>query len=575
VGTRRDRLFAETTAIRAVLANHDLGRVLGSWLAANGGTYAFLVVTIVAAYREGGALAAGLLGVVRYLPPTLVAPLAGVPAARWRPDRVLLAVNAGRATSMGLTLMVMLAGGNLALLFLFVGIEAGFGGLTRPLHMSVLPWLARTPGELVASNIGSSAAEGIGVLIGPALAGILLATSGVVGALAATAILMAVGVLAIASVEVPMIRTAEAPVDPRTGLTAGVRFIGRTPAVRLILLDVWLQTLVRGMLAILLVVAAIERLGMGEPGVGALNAAIGAGGVLGAVVALSLTGRSRFSSTFALSLAMWGLPIAVLGVVADPYLAIGLLAVVGLSNALLDVTAYTLLQRSAPNEARVGLMGLLDSGAAASAAIGGLVASALVVAVGIQGALVVTGAILPIAAVVTWPPLRRAESQAGTHEAQARLLRSDPLLRPLSLSIVEELAAVLEAVEFDDGVALIREGEGGDHYLIVASGTVDVSQEGRHLRRLGPGSGVGEISLLRDTPRTATVRAVGHVRAFALARGPFLSAVTGHNSVRTVAEHIVEGHLGRTTPGADALTEPAPDPPGPSGPPGPPGPPER
>ena len=549
---QRGRLLASTTAIRAVLTNRDLGRVLASWLAANGGTYAFLVVTIVAAYAEGGALAAGLLGVVRYLPPTVVAPLAGVPTTRWRADRVLLAVNLGRATSIFLTFVVMLAGGNLALLFLLVGIEAGFGGLTRPLHMSVLPWLARTPGELVASNVASSAAEGLGTLIGPALAGILLATSGVVGALAATAILMAVGILALVSVQVPMIRTVAASVDPRTGLTAGVRIIGRTPALRLILLDVWLQTLVRGMLVILLVVAAIERLGMGEPGVGALNAAIGAGGVLGAVVALSLTGRSRFSSTFALSLAMWGLPIAVLGVVADPYLAIGLLAVVGLSNAILDVTAYTLLQRSTPNEARVGVMGLLDSGAAASAAIGGLVASALVAAVGIQGALVVTGAILPIAAVITWPPLRRAESEAGTHDAQARLLRSDPLLSPLSLSIVEELAAVLEPVDFADGAPLIREGEGGDRYLIVATGTVDVSQAGQWLRRLGPGSGVGEISLLRDTPRTATVRAVGPVTAYALDREPFLLAVTGHSAVRTAAEGIVTEHLRRTVPPDEA-----------------------
>ena len=535
---------AETTAIRSVLANRELGRIEVAWLAANAGTYAYLVVTLVVAYQSGGAIAAGLLGIVRYLPPTLVAPLAGVPATRWRPDRVLLAVNIGRTVAIALTFGVMLLGGNLPLLFLLAGMEAGFGGLTRPLHMSVLPWLARTPGELVASNIASSAAEGLGTLIGPAVAGLLLATAGPIGALAATTVLMSGAVVAIASMHVPMIRTSSEARDLRAGLTAGIAIVRRTRALQLLLVNAWLQTLVRGMLTVLLVVAAIEQLGMGEPGVGVLNAAIGAGGFVGAILALSLTSRVRFSATFALSLSMWGLPIAVLGVVTDPLTAIGLLGVVGLSNAILDVTAFTLLQRSSPNEARVGLMGLLDSGVAASSAIGGILASVLVSWLGVGSALVVTGAILPVAAALTLPALQRSEARAVSHEAQAQLLRADPLLGLLSLSVAEELAAVLERVEFEDGETLIREGEGGDTYLIVASGEVEITQAGQHVRTQGPGAGVGEISLLRDIPRTATVRAVGPVTAYALGRGPFLAAVTGHSSVRTVADQLVGARMG-------------------------------
>jgi CRP-like cAMP-binding protein len=122
---------------------------------------------------------------------------------------------------------------------------------------------------------------------------------------------------------------------------------------------------------------------------------------------------------------------------------------------------------------------------------------------------------------------------------------------------------VLVPVEFADGAELIREGEGGDRYLIVASGLVDVSQDGDWLRLLGPGSGVGEISLLRDTPRTATVRAVGPVTAYALGREPFLLAVTGHSRVRTLADDIVEEHLGRPKPpGAAPPQTVTPGPPG-------------
>jgi len=557
VGSRRDHLLAETIAIRSVLGNGALGRLETGWLAANATTYAFLVVTLVVAYDAGGALAAGLLGVVRYVPPALIAPFAGVPATRWRADRVLLAVNLVRAISIASTGIVLAIDGPLVLLFLLVGIEAGFAGLTRPLHMSLLPWLANTPGELVAANIASSAAEGLGTLAGPAIAGVLLATSGSLGATIATAVLMGVTVVAVASVHVPMIRTAPPATGLEGRLTAGARAAVLTPGIWLVLVDIWLQTSVRGMLNVLLVVAAIDRLGLGEPGVGTLSAAIGAGGFLGALVALSLTGRSRFSRTFAIALALWGLPIAVIGIARDPLIAFGMLAIVGMSNAILDVTGFTLLQRATPNDARVGVMGLVDSGAAAFAAAGGLVASILVGAIGLEGSLLVAGAILPVTAALTLKTLERAEARADSHEPQIRLLRGDPLLSKLSLSIIEELAAVMRPVAFEAGAHLIREGEPGDRYLIVASGEVEVSQDGRVLRRLRTGAGLGEISLLRNIPRTATVRATTPVVAYALEREAFLAAVTGHRVARSVADHIVEGHLART--GEDTPTKP-PDP---------------
>lgn len=550
MGSRRDRALAETAAIRAVLHNGAIGRLEIGWLAANAGTYAFLVVTLVVAYQAGGALAVGLLGFVRAVPPALISPLAGVPSARWRPDRVLVAVNLGRTISMGLTAVVLAMGGPLPLVFLLVGVEAGFGGLTRPLTMSLLPWVARNPGELVAANIASSAAEGVGTLIGPAAAGIVLATSGPIGASAATAVMMAVAVVATVSIRVPTVKTARATPGAGSALTAGVRAAARTSAVRWVLGDAWLQTAVRGMLNVLLVVAAIDRLGIGNAGVGALNAAVGAGGFVGALVALSLTGRLVFSSTAAMSMAMWGLPIAVLGIVTDPIVAIGLLGIVGLSNAIFDVTLFTLLQRSTPNDARVGVMGLLDSGAAASAALGGLLASFLVATLGIQAALAAAGAILPLGAAVSLPFLRRAEAESVGHADQARLLSADPLLGLLSMSVVEELAAVLEPVAFDDGEFLIREGEPGDRYLMVATGEVEVSQGGVPLRHLGPGAGVGEISLLRDIPRTASVRAVGPVTTQALARDAFLSALTGHSPARAAADSIADANLARSNPAA-------------------------
>lgn len=553
MGSRRYRLTAETAAIRSVLANGSISRLLLAWLASNAANYSFLVVTLVVAYDAGGPFAAGLLGVARYLPPTLVAPLAGLPTARWPGHRVLLAVVAARVVLVGATLVVLLTGAPIWLLFVLVGAEASFTGLTRPLHMSLLPWLARTPGELVASNIASSAAEALGTLLGPAAAGILLATSGATGATTAVLVMISIAALAIVSVTVPSMQSRRPARALQAGATAGIRALAHNPIVQLVLTNFGLQSGVRGMLAVLLVVAAIERLGMGEPGVGTLNAAIGAGGVAGAIVALSLTRRSSFAAVFSLALAMWGLPIAVVGIVGDPLVAFAMLAIVGMSNAILDVAGFTLLQRGTPNDERVGVMGLLDSIGAGSAAVGGILASVLVSSIGIQGGLLIAGAILPVAAVISLPLLRRAESRLERHDVEAEVLRGDPLLSPLSLSIVEELAGVMRPVSFAEGEALIREGERGSQYLIVTQGEVEVSQGGRPIRRLGPGTGVGEISLIRNVPRTATVTALGPVETFALNRDAFLSAVTGHSPARVGADAIIDDRLART-PDAGAPT---------------------
>ena len=242
-----------------------------------------------------------------------------------------------------------------------------------------------------------------------------------------------------------------------------------------------------------------------------------------------------------------------IGVTGNPVVAGGMLAVVGMSNAILDVTGYTILQRATPNAARVAVMGLVDSVAAGTAALGGFLAAILVSGLGVEGALVVTGAVLPIAAAILLPSLRPAEAAAAGNQGSARLLRADPLLQLLSLSVIEELAAGMRAVAYEDGEDLIREGETGDEYLIIAAGEVAVSQDGRLLQHLGPGSGVGEIALLRQIPRTATVTAVGPVEACVLHCDAFLAAITGQVGARRVADRIADDHLGRSSTTAAPL----------------------
>lgn len=516
-------------AIRTAAEDPDLRRLLVAWFTVMAGKWALLVTTLVLAYEAGGAAAIGLLSIARFLTPALVAPFAGLPTARWRPERVLRAANATRTLAVGLVLAVVVGDLPIELLYLATALEAGVGAFTRPLHMALLPALARTPAQLIAGNVTSAAAEALGTFVGPAVAGILLVGLGAPAAILAVLAIYALGVWAISPLEVPAVgRSAGDAAAVVEQIFAGIRALGRYPGPRVVVIDFGIQTFVRGLLTVLVVVASIELLGMGESGVGSLNAAMGLGGLVGALVAVVLAGRPSLSGPFVVALAAWGAPIALIGIAPHPAIALLALALVGVANALLDVSGFTLLQRTTPNASRVAVFGLFDSVANGGVAVGGVVAPLLVASLGISGALVVTGILLPIAAAVSWPFLRRVDEGGPAGTRRLELVRADPLFAPLSLATCEHLAASLQPRTFEPGGELMRQGEPGHDYLLVATGTVEVLQDGRRLRTLGPGAGVGEIALLHDIPRTATVRALEPVEAFALERAAFLEAITGH-----------------------------------------------
>jgi MFS family permease len=535
-------------ALRTTLEDASLRALTISWFAVIAGKWAFLVTTLVTAYQVGGTVAVGLLGVARFLPPTLISPFAGLPTVRWRPEVVLRSANAIRAVAIVAAAVVVGLGLPIQLLFLVVAVEAGVGSFSRPLHMALLPAVARTPRQLIAANVTSSAAEGLGTFIGPALAGLLLVATGPLGAILAVLAIYVVGVVAIARLYVPAVGRSDTTARTVLAqLSSGVGALAALPGPRLIVLGLGLQTMVRGLLTVMVVVAAIDLLGMGEPGVGALNAAMGLGGLVGAAAAITLAGRERLSPAFNLSLAGWGAPIAVIGLVADPTIALLAMMAVGVSNAFIDVSGFTLIQRMTPNASRIAVLGLVDSVANGGVVLGGIIAPFLIEGLGIRAALIVGGLVLPVASILIAPALRRTDEGGVADPGRVELIRGDPLLAPLSLATVEHLAAVLQPLEFADGDWLMREGEPGDQYVLIETGSVEVSQAGVPVRTLGPGSGVGEIALIQDVPRTASVRAVGPVTAFGLARAAFLEAVVGHATSRAAAASRVEEHLAADT----------------------------
>ena len=538
MAARTARFGLTPEVLRAALQDPDLRRLQTSWMAVNAGQWAYLVTNLVVAYQIGGAAATGLLGVASFAAPAVVAPFAGVPAARWRPERILAAVTAIRVLAITLTVGLVAFDGPIFLLVPLVVLESGAGAIGRSLQIALQPLLARSPVELVAANVAAGTAEGIGTFAGPAVSAILLAVSGPLAAYLGILAIYALAVASIAAMHVPPTRPGMAP-SVRKELLAGIRagLLQRGPA--LILTGLWFQVSVRGALIVLTVVAAIELYGMGESGAGLLNAALGAGGVLGAVASVALAGRTRLAPWFAAALAGWGLPIVVLGLVAAPVVAIGLMMVIGASNAILDVAGFTLLQRMTPNAARVAVMGLLVSVAGAAMAVGGFVAPILVDRLGVEGALLATGLVLPILAVVTWPGVRNADRAAVVDTARVTRIRADPLFAPLSMAIIEQLSDQLVPTSFVPGDALIQEGDAGDRYYLIQRGRVLVTQGGQPVREQGPGDSFGEIALLRDVPRTASVRALEPVETLTLSRDDFLDTMCGQTASRRIADAIV------------------------------------
>ena len=528
------------------MRNPSIRRIELGWTIGTAADWAFLVILLVFAYDAGGALAVGVLGAVRTVPAMIAAPFASTLVQRYQGDRVLTAINVVRCTGALLTAIAIGADVPIGLVYVLAALVAGAGSLVRPIQTALLPAFAQTPRELVAANVASSTGEGIGTFVGPLLAGLVVAGTGSVAASLLVAVTFAGAAAAVTGIRFERAADARGGVEEEAaGLRLGdaLRVLRRYPGATLVAGDFVVQTFVRGLLVTLIVVSAIELLGMGDSGVGLLNAAIGLGGLVGALGALGLTGGPGLTRVFAIALAAWGLPLMLIGAWPVAALAVGALFVTGLSNAVLDVSGFTLVQRGVRNEDRVTMFGVMEGLFGFGLLAGSLVGPALVALFGARGSLLLAGAILPVAALVTWRPMSHRTSRAPLSEARLALLRGNPLFAPLPLTALDRLAESLVPVSFATGDALMREHELGEEYLLIERGEVDVSVDGASVGTCGPGEGVGEIALLRGVPRTATVIARTPVEAYAIDAPTFLSAVSGP-AAAAAAEALASRRLG-------------------------------
>jgi MFS family permease len=534
----RETLSAVVVAVR----NENVRRAELAWGAAIAAEWGHFVALGVFAYKGGGASAVGIAGLVRLLPAAIVAPVAASLGDRFRRERFLLAVTLLGAVAFAASAAASFAHERL-LVYAFAAVVGLSSTLIRPTLQALLPSLARTPQELIASNGATSTIESVGTLVGPLLAGVLLSatTVGVVFAVGAGAMLVAAALLTRVRVEgrFPAARGGAA-----TGVlqefAAGFDAIARVPAARLVAGLMVAQTFVRGCLNVLIVVAAFRLLHAGASGVGYMTAAIGVGGLLGALGAMTLSG-GRLAGSFALSLVFWGVPIALIA--PSPYLAVALilLAVVGAANSLEDVAGFTLLQRTVPDEALTRALGLFWGVAMGAVALGSLAAPALVAALGPRTSFLLVGAILPLVTLAAYSHLTRLD-RTRAPDAELEMIDHVPMFAPLSISAKERLATMLIPVSVGAGEEVVHAGDIGDRFYIVRDGELDVEIDDLH-KTVGGTDYFGEIALLRDVPRTATVTAMVDSHLYALQRADFLAAVTGHSAAHSAGQAVVDARL--------------------------------
>ena len=230
--------------------------------------------------------------------------------------------------------------------------------------------------------------------------------------------------------------------------------------------------------------------------------------------------------------------------------ALALLAIVGVGNSIMDVAAFTLVQRAVADEVLARVFGVIQMLWWLALAFGALVAPALVGWLGIRTALVVTGSALVVLVALLWRPLRAIDARAVAPEAtELRILASVPIFAPLPGMSLEHLAGRLVPLRVDSGTVIVRQGDEGDRFYMLVEGKVEVSEDGKPISSLDAGGYFGEIALLRDLPRTATVTASTPVVLYALDRDDFLAAVTGHAPSAQAAEDVVSARLaGLPTP---------------------------
>jgi MFS family permease len=569
-------MIAVLRAYRLLLRNRPLAQLLAGEFISSIGDWLYLVAILILVYEvSNDPLVLGIVGAARVMPYVFLSIPAGILADRYDRRLILLVTDVAR----GLLMLVMAAlVATNAPLVTIVGlavVATCFSTFFGPAIGAYLPSLVADEEQLGPANSAWSTLDNLAFVIGPAIGGLLIAAGGLVLAFVLNAATFAVIAVVLWRLPSPKrgvadeVREAGEPgkavTAPAATVTAPGPAPGRTdrrvlrralvPVLGLALIDL-VGSVAGGGLGVLTVVIAVGSLGAGDAGTGFLNAGIGIGGLVGALLAGVFVLRPSLVGVLVGGSIVLAVGVAALGIAGSLALAVGTIAVASAGALVVEVTSTTILQRAIPDEIRGRTLGVLATASTLAFAAGAFALPVLADAVGTGPVLATTGAVIVVAGLVgaalATPVARRAPGglAATRFAGLARL----PLFAGVPVPTLEAVATRLVPVTVSAGDVVIRQGDPADRFYLIQAGTFEVTRREpgdraeaapARLRTMTVGEVFGEIGLLRATARTATVTAATDGSLLALDGASFLELV---NAGPGVAPRLLD--LRRGAPGA-------------------------
>jgi MFS family permease len=557
MGRVRDAVRETSASLSTVFRNLDLRRINLAFAGSLIGDWAYATAVAVWAYGVGGATAVGVFGVVRLTMLSLATPLASMLADRYPRKLVMIGSDLVRAVIVLGAAALVQWDAPAWTVFTLATLAAIAGAPFRPALSAWLPSLVKTPTELTAANGTGSTLESLAFFLGPASGGLLLAIADVPAVFVFNALTFVWSVALVAGVRAPTSTQVEAEPDADEGsgsdsrsgfmaeLTEGFRSIWANTDLRTVVGIYCAQAIVAGASLVFVVSVAVDLVDLGPQGVGYLDAVLGVGAILGGFFAIGRASHQRLASDFGVGVLLWALPLLLVAAWPELFAAFAAMFVIGAANPVVDVNAATIIQRLTPDAVMGRVFGALETVLIAAMALGALLMPLLIASIGLRWGLTVIALLVVLLVLPGMRRLRGLDETLREPDGLA-LLRQVPLFAPLALPALDRLARQLVRVEAPAGTVIIREGDGGDRFYIVESGRVEASYNGMTLSFAGPGEPFGEIALLRNVPRTATVTTVEDTVLQAVDRADFLAVLTGNDEARNRADELVSRRIPTT-----------------------------
>jgi MFS family permease len=542
---RRD-LGASARAFADSFRSRELARAQTAYLAFSLTEWGAFVALFVYAFRDGGMQMVGLVALLQMIPAAVVASVGSALGDRYDRRRVLLLVFVALTLLTIAAGVAMFAGVAAPIVYLLAAASGWALALVRPTYSALLPWIVRSPRELTTSYAAQGLIASVTVVLGPALVGAVLALaegtslSGPGLAYLTLGTTLLVGTVLVGTMRATTRLEGEEPAEAfrPSELGAGFRYAFGEPRRRLLITLISSWTFLLGTIDTLIVVLAFDLLGTGDGGVGFLNAALGVGTMVGASVAMVAAQRPRLFPAFRAGLISSGAPIAVIA--GGPALGAPMLAIAGGGMTLLDVTGVTMLQRIVPDDKLSRTYGVLETLYMATEGVGAFLAALAVGWFGPRWTLLVAGALLPVAGFLVRGRIASLDVGVRVPSHEMAVLRGTDLFAPLPPTALERVSRNVVPVHVPAGDVVIREGDRGDRFYVIEEGRAHVTRRGAPVAELGPGAYFGEVALLYDQPRNATVTAGTDLTLFVLERDEFLRAVTRHDAVSALARRTAD-----------------------------------